>query len=44
MNKAIMGMHVQFFIGYMFSYILGKYKGVELLEDKVGMFYFIRIY
>lgn len=28
-NKATMGMHVQAFIGYIFSYILGKYKGVE---------------
>lgn len=29
MNKIIMD--VQVFIGYLFSYIWGKYKGVELL-------------
>lgn len=37
MNKAILGMHVHIFIGYVFPYILGKYKGVELLDAKVGI-------
>lgn len=38
MNKDTTSMNVQVFVEYMFLYMLGKYKGVELLGYTVSVY------